>query len=164
MASMDRRQLLALMPEIALAWQHAQHAAKAPPRVLKTLTKAEAATLDAALGRMIPADELGPGAREAGLLYFIDHALGSFARSDREAYRTGLAKLAGLDKLDAAAQDAALRAIETTPFFDKLRTHVCFGMFGNPEYGGNQDKAGWKLIGFDDAFVFTPPFGDYDRV
>jgi hypothetical protein len=36
------------------------------------------------------------------------------------------------------------------------------GFFSNPQYGGNRDKMGWKLIGFEDAFVFQPPFGFYD--
>ena len=37
------------------------------------------------------------------------------------------------------------------------------GMFANPEYGGNRDKIGWKLIGFDDRFFWQAPFGYYDR-
>jgi hypothetical protein len=36
-------------------------------------------------------------------------------------------------------------------------------MFANPEYGGNRDKIGWKMIGFDDRFSWGPPFGWYDR-
>ena len=31
------------------------------------------------------------------------------------------------------------------------------------DYGGNYDKVGWKLIGFQDDFYFKPPFGYYDR-
>ena len=37
------------------------------------------------------------------------------------------------------------------------------GMFANPEYGGNRDKIGWKLLGFDDRFFWQQPFGYYDR-
>jgi len=33
-------------------------------------------------------------------------------------------------------------------FFDRVRTHTMEGMFSDPIYGGNRDKAGWKLIGF----------------
>ena len=29
-------------------------------------------------------------------------------------------------------------------------------------HGGNQDKIGWKLIGYDDSLNFRPPFGYYD--
>src|SRR3954469_10346832 len=40
------------------------------------LTTAERAFLDAALARLIPDDELGPGAKEAGVTTFIDRQLG----------------------------------------------------------------------------------------
>ena len=36
-------------------------------------------------------------------------------------------------------------------------------MFSLPEYGGNRDGVGWKLLGFEDQHVFQPPFGYYDR-
>jgi hypothetical protein len=32
-----------------------------------------------------------------------------------------------------------------------------------PEYGGNREGLGWKLIGFEDRHIFEPPFGYYDR-
>ncbi len=35
-------------------------------------------------------------------------------------------------------------------------------MFSSPKYGGNLNGIGWKMIGFDDEHVFTPPFGHYD--
>jgi hypothetical protein len=37
------------------------------------------------------------------------------------------------------------------------------GCFADPEYGGNFNRAGWKLIGFQDQFNFKPPFGFYDK-
>jgi gluconate 2-dehydrogenase gamma chain len=36
------------------------------------------------------------------------------------------------------------------------------GMFSLPSYGGNIEKIGWRLIGFDDSHVWQPPFGYYD--
>lgn len=46
------------------------------------LTAAEAAFVDAAVSRLIPADELGPGALEAGVTLFIDSQLaGSYGRA-----------------------------------------------------------------------------------
>jgi hypothetical protein len=36
-------------------------------------------------------------------------------------------------------------------------------MLASPEHGGNFEKIGWKMIGFDDRFVWTAPFGWYDR-
>lgn len=47
-------------------------------------TDAEAAFVDAALSRLIPADDLGPGAREADVLEFIDIQLaGAYGRAER---------------------------------------------------------------------------------
>ena len=56
-----------------------------------------------------------------------------------------------------------LTALEKTPFFAEIRLHTILGFFSDPAYGGNYQETGWKLIGFDDSYVFSPPFGDYDR-
>ena len=59
------------------------------PHAFVYLTQPEIRFLDAAVARLIPADELGPGAREADVTYFIDQQLcspwGTFSR----AYRMG---------------------------------------------------------------------------
>jgi len=53
------------------------------------LSPAEVKFLEAALARLIPADELGPGAKEAGVAVFIDRQLeGDFGTMARE-YRLG---------------------------------------------------------------------------
>ena len=52
--------------------------------------------------------------------------------------------------------------MEKTPFFNTVRTHTIIGFFASPVHGGNQDKIGWKLIGYDDSLNFKPPFGYYD--
>ena len=58
---------------------HAQHGAApkaaAQPRPYMFLSQAEVAFLDAAVSHLIPKDELGPGAKEAGVTYFIDQQL-----------------------------------------------------------------------------------------
>ena len=63
----------ASMPAAAVA----QHAGHAPAKSEKYmfLAPAEVAFLDAAVARLIPADELGPGAKEAGVTSFIDQQL-----------------------------------------------------------------------------------------
>jgi gluconate 2-dehydrogenase gamma chain len=63
----------ASMPAAAVA-QHAGHAAAKGEKYM-FLAPAEVAFLDAAVARLIPADELGPGAKEAGVTYFIDQQL-----------------------------------------------------------------------------------------
>src|SRR4029077_2379295 len=66
---------------------HGTHAAPkgaAQPRPYMFLSQAEVAFIDAAVSHLIPKDELGPGAKEAGVTYFIDQQLfggyGSMAR------------------------------------------------------------------------------------
>lgn len=53
------------------------------------LTRPEVQFLDAAVARLIPADELGPGAKEADVTYFIDRQLTSAWGMHGRNYRTG---------------------------------------------------------------------------
>ena len=53
------------------------------------LTELEARFLDAAVARLIPADELGPGAKEAGVTVFIDRQLTSSWGTHGRHYRMG---------------------------------------------------------------------------
>ncbi|PYT19676.1 MAG: hypothetical protein DMG57_44570 [Acidobacteria bacterium] len=62
----------------------------------------------------------------------------------------------------AALAAKLVRAIETSEFFELLRTHTVLGFLGLPSYGGNRNQAGWKYIGFEDRMAFEPPFGYYD--
>jgi len=51
---------------------------------LRFFTSAEAAFVDAAVARLIPADHLGPGAKEAGVTTFLDRQLaGPYGRAER---------------------------------------------------------------------------------
>src|SRR6185312_7176671 len=50
---------------------------------------AEVSFLDAAVARLIPADELGPGAKEADVTYFIDQQLVSSWGAHGRNYRMG---------------------------------------------------------------------------
>jgi gluconate 2-dehydrogenase gamma chain len=122
--------------------------------------------------QIIPSDD-GPGATEAGAVYFIDRALQTFAADQQGAYHAGLADLqsrrqkmfpesASFAALSKEQQFQLLKSIETTDFFGLLRTHTILAWLGPPEYGGNRNHVGWKYIGFDDAGTFDPPFGYYD--
>jgi gluconate 2-dehydrogenase gamma chain len=87
--------------------------------------------------------------------------------SPREVYRLGLAaaddhcmKSYGkvFSDLDGAHQDAVLSDLEggkisfdqlpAKTFFEMLYGNAVEGFFADPIYGGNRNKAGWKLIGF----------------
>src|SRR5262245_10394810 len=140
---------------------------------LRFFSQPEALIVAAAASRIIPSDETGPGAQEAGVAVYIDRQLagpwgrdryrytqGPFAEdapqevgyqakaTPQQIYRQGLKDLKGFDRLKPAEQDQNLRQIETTLFFSLLRRNTIEGMFCDPIHGGNVDMVGWQLIGF----------------
>jgi Gluconate 2-dehydrogenase subunit 3 len=140
---------------------------------LSFLSAAEAADVEAVAAQIVPTDD-SPGAREAGVIYFIDRALGTFfsqLASDyraqvatfQAAYRERHPAVRSFASLTSEQQVAYLKEIDQTPFFKTTRLLTLLGMFSLPEYGGNRDGVGWKLMGFEDRHVFRPPFGYYDR-
>jgi gluconate 2-dehydrogenase gamma chain len=172
--SLLRASLLAgLSAEVLEALQHAHESAQAGDGKLQYLDPQAAAEIEALAAQIIPSED-GPGAKEAGVVYFIDRALASFDQDQREIYRSGLAAyMTGLaagrsglatDRTGLAIEHAtgSIAAIEHTEFFQALRRHVVMGFLASPAWGGNRDKVGWKLIGFEDAGAFQPPFGYYD--
>ena len=139
---------------------------------LNSLDAGTAAEIEAIAAQIIPSTG-GPGAREAGVIYFIDQALATFASDDRHAYRTGMAQLqqcrrelfphsTTIASLTGPQQITLIRTLETSDFFELLRTHTVLGFLGDPRYGGNRDKVGWHQIGFEDRMAYQPPFGYYD--
>jgi gluconate 2-dehydrogenase gamma chain len=171
-AGLSAAWLAAHWPDIARAAQHAHTmAGAARPVKFEFFTPEQAIEIEAAAAQIIPSDD-SPGAREAQVIHFIDRALVTFA-NDRQAFYkkflTGLqtqARRAGFAKfseMDGARQVAALKRIEKSPAFQEFRTHVVVGFLANPEYGGNHEQVGWKHLGFDAQFFYTPPFGFYDR-
>src|SRR5260370_31684985 len=109
--------------------------AKTPPPPLRFFAPAEAAIVVAATERIFPTDESGPGAKEAGVMAYIDRQLAGPYGHDRHRYtappfedgpvefgyqgkatprgiyREGLAQLKGFDHLSPAEQDAAFQQI-----------------------------------------------------
>jgi len=61
----------------------------AVPHAYGCLTQPEVRFLDAAVARLIPADELGPGAKEADVTYYIDRQLCSVWGTHGRNYRSG---------------------------------------------------------------------------
>jgi gluconate 2-dehydrogenase gamma chain len=156
----------------ALAWAASQSAAPAGAGTT-TLTKAQADVVEALTSRIIPSVDGRPGAREAGAVYFIDRALGTFNAGQKKAYTDGIADLnrraamkspgaASFAALAPAQQDELLREVEQTPFFQAARFDTIVGTFALPASGGNRDYAGWHMIGFDHQPRFQAPFGYYD--
>lgn len=183
--SLSRRAFLAAAGTAGAAWLavdpgvmqaalvHARRtAALPPPYRFDALTAAQAADLEAIAMRIFPSDGT-PGAKEAGVIHFMDKALSTFAAPQKEPVLLGLADLnqrAGAQwpgttsfaALKPEQQDQLLKTIEQTPFFGNTRFATIAGMFANPSWGGNAGEVGWKLLGFEAHGIYQPPFGYYD--
>ncbi len=133
----------------------------------------DAADVEAITARIFPTDET-PGAREAGVVFFIDRSFTTFAADQADFFADGLRNLnatvatlhPGISRfanLSDEQQDSVLRSIETTEFFDAIRFATIAGMFALPKYGGNKDYIGWKLVDQQSVMEYEPPFGWYDH-
>lgn len=173
MAGLNAAWVTANYPAILAAQDYVRKATQAGgvPK-LAFFNDAQAAEIDAMTAQIIPTDET-PGAREAHCLYFIDQALATFAKNSQPGYIQGLQDLQAKTKqlypdaskfsaLTSEQQIKVLTDIEKTPFFNLVRRHTIIGFFARPVHGGNYDKIGWKLIGYDDSLNHKPPFGYYD--
>src|SRR5436190_22949197 len=108
---------------------------------LRFFDEGEALLAAAAASRIFPSDVSGPGAKEAGVVIYIDRQLAGPYGSDRyrytkgpwvksgpehgyqdkanprEVYREGIEKLGNFADLPAAQQDERLKGIDSTTFF-----------------------------------------------
>jgi Gluconate 2-dehydrogenase subunit 3 len=169
---------------------HAQAKSSTPPK-FEFFTPEEAAEVIAISSRIIPTTDT-PGAHEAGVVFFIDRALVTFAKENQTAYRDGLPSLQarvrelfpGADKFSVATpeqQDKILESLDeqsarkgrnpfrplagAKSFFETIRVDTIMGFLIDPDSDkkGNRDAVGWKVIGRDPAHLFQPPFGYYDK-
>jgi gluconate 2-dehydrogenase gamma chain len=137
----------------------------------RVLSPAEAADFQAITAQIIPSGET-PGAREAGVIYFMDTLLADTRPELLPALRAGLQSLnssvretydePSFAELGQEQQIEALQAIEDSEFFDAVRFLTIAGTFSDPVHGGNRNRAGWDLIGFGGPVGTQPPFGYYD--
>lgn len=139
------------------------------------LTPDQVRVLDTITSHLVPTDDT-PGAREAHVVRFIDHALATFWTEHRKEFAGVLGEFTAFTahyrpdnvpflELSPSEQVAALRDVERLKpdVFRTLREVTMVGMFAHPEHGGNYRKIGWKLIGYVDQYSWAPPFGYYDR-
>ena len=136
---------------------------------LAFFTREEADTIESAMTRIFPDDDLGPGAKRAGAITYLDRALAGAEKQHQQAYRTAIKRLdgiahakfgAGFGECSNDQQDALIGALadDTLPefgsaptgaaFFGMLRAHTIEGVFADPVHGGNRDFAGWRLLGY----------------
>jgi hypothetical protein len=158
---------------ILAAQEHVQKAAASgQPAAFGFFSPEQAVEIEAVAAQIIPTDDT-PGAREAHVIHFIDRALVTFERDEQHVYAQGLRELQAKTKelfpsagkfsaLKSAEQIQVLTAVEKSRFFTTVRNHAVIGFFASPVHGGNFNKAGWKLIGYDDSLNHKQPFGYYD--
>lgn len=119
---------------------------------LAALTASEAEWLEALCEQIVPADE-DPGARDAGVVRYIDKQLAGPLKRFRAAYREGLADFQRAKpdflKLNFDEQTAYLKTIEKTGFFQMVVDHTMQGFYGDPKHGGNRGRASWKMMKID---------------
>jgi gluconate 2-dehydrogenase gamma chain len=178
-------------PAALAAAQHAHNSAQsATPPKFEFFTPELASEVAAIVARIIPTDET-PGAREAGVVYFIDRALTTFASDVQKVYAEGLTEVQtrvremfpGVDKFSLATgdqQDEVLGSLEDKAastdrpfaaqssalnFFETLRQHTIAGFLIDPDSDrrGNHGGVGWRVLGREREHTFQPPFGDYDK-
>jgi hypothetical protein len=150
-SDVSRRQLIqsaAFVPLAALVSSAQQSSQTA-------LTPVQMKTLVAFIDRLIPSDELGPGAVESGAQIYIDRALAGPNASEKDTFVQGLESVdayarrvhgAPLAELSAEKRDQVLNEMIENPFFMRARILTLEGMFSDPYYGGNKNFAGWDLI------------------
>ena len=160
-------------PAIAAAAQHAHEAASGSvDHTLHLLDPAQARDVEAVAAQIVPSGDT-PGAREAGVVYFVDHVLAGIFAADAADFLAALGTFqqgwaithpaAGMfADADPSLQFEYLKTVENTPFFQAMRFFTITGLLALPSYGGNRDKVGWKMVGFVDQHVWSPPFGHYD--
>ena len=128
------------------------------------LTAAQVNTLKAFVDRLIPEDELGPGAVAAGAHNYIDIQLAGYLAAEKAAFVAGLeglntyaTRVAGgpFAELSAEKRDEIMTAMDTGKadgftnarnFFTRARRLTLEGTFGDPHYGGNNNGIGWDII------------------
>jgi len=139
----------------------------------RSFTDEEYQSMAAACERIVPRDE-DPGALDAGVPEYVDRMLQSPELSQqRDQFVAGLNALdrrAGrahggkrFHQLSTADQDALLQDFKDSPstsgearFYELLVVFTLEGLLGDPSYGGNKDRMGWTLVGFDTS---EPPQG-----
>lgn len=164
--------LSALTPDL-LAKAHAYAESAGRTTTYRFFTPKQAAIFDAFAAQIIPTDNT-PGAREANVVHFTDYVLSTIDADQQQPVKDAFKALqAQVTKtapgaisfavLTSAQQIEVMKAMEKTDAFGTLRGFVITGFLGNPALGGgNKNKVGWKLIGFEDKFLYQPPFGFYD--
>ena len=120
-------------------------------------TDEEARTVEAIAAQLIPADT-DPGAKETGVVNYIDIQLSLRFKKQRAVYHAGLADADAASRaafgkrfveLEDAQQIEVLNSMEekNKAFFYLILAHTRQGFYGDPRHGGNRNMASWKMLG-----------------
>jgi len=120
-------------------------------------TAREARIADAICEQIIPADQ-DAGARQAGVVNYIDVQLTKHFKRHQQAYRQGLQAVDALSHAryqkpfpDLAFADQTMILLDVEKkakaFFDLILTHAMQGFYGDPRHGGNRDAVSWQMMG-----------------
>jgi gluconate 2-dehydrogenase gamma chain len=179
------------MPAMLSAAAHARKSMQsAAPGKFEFFSAEQAVEVEAISARIVPTTDT-PGAHEAGVVFFIDRALVTFAKDNQKIYAEGLPALQArvvelfpaVNKFSAATpeqQDQILESLDSQAgpggrrpfrssgaqsFFETVRVHTISGFLIDPDADkrGNRDGVGWKAIGRDREHMFQSPFGYYDK-
>ncbi len=131
-------------------------------------TVREARTLEAVCEQIIPADK-DPGAKQAGVVNYIDRQIVGHLKRHQKSYREGLAAVDQTSRtlfskvfaeLSSEQQIKILDALEKNEvpaepwkgrsaqrFFELVVAHTMQGFYGDPRHGGNRDAVSWRMLG-----------------
>jgi len=138
-------------------------------------TDEEAKCVVALCEQIIPADEHGGGATEAGVIHYIDRQLVAVFDYDQVIYQQGIAALQAnclelhgqrFESLEAEEQQTICSAMEKdalpaeawgdlgqSRFFNQVIRHTMQGFYGAPRHGGNRNYMSYQMMGLDYPLV-----------
>lgn len=134
-------------------------------------TPEEARCLIALCEQIIPRDDYGGGATEAGVIDYIDKQLVAVFDYDQAIYQMGISAIQSsslqinnkrFEELDFDTQTEFLIACEAgnlpeehwqgldqSRFFQLLIRHTMQGFYGPPRHGGNKNYMSYRMMGLD---------------
>jgi gluconate 2-dehydrogenase gamma chain len=120
---------------------------------LVTFTGDEAKLLEALVDQVIPADESGPGAAQAGVVFYIDKQLNGPLKRFVPNYRRSLPLFHEFLALSFDERTKVLRSLDgpKASFFSTVVDHTMQGFYGSPVHGGNLNEASWKMLGIQNV-------------
>lgn len=140
-------------------------------RPYRFFTPEEAACLIPLCEQIIPRDEHGGGATEAGVIHYIDRQLVAVFDYDQVVYQRGIDALQStcleryqkrFEQLEPELQlhlavemdqgtlgGDTWTAVEPQRFFGLVRDHTMQGFYGAPRHGGNRNYMSYRMMGID---------------